>query len=296
VEFGFFEDGFEKGEREVLQLVALHVEVDERTELGGATEDGTEAVFERGDRAVGIGGVNVGRERGDLEREIEARERAGRGEVAEARFGFACEKSGYGVEDLEVALEKGVGLGVADDGFAEEVDGGGDAGVGVAAEGADEVVGRFAGDELFGHGEDVGFDRAGEESGGEGGGGEAGFEGRVEFDGAVAEVFLQMADDFGGGGERREDVDEAEELGLEGGVAHGPVHEARVDAFFGEKAGRGMGVHQGEKFLPEGADHGFEGGLGLEESGRGHGLAAIYDTTSEVWPVSQANGEEKGRG
>ena len=45
---------------------------------------------------------------------------------------FLGEKLGDRVEHLEVALQENVGLGVADDGLAEQVDGGGEAELGVS--------------------------------------------------------------------------------------------------------------------------------------------------------------------
>jgi hypothetical protein len=117
-ELRFLEDGFEQREREVLQLVALHVQVDQGADLGRATEDGAQALLERGDGVFRIGGMDVGRERGDLDGKIQARDRAAGAHIAEGRRGLLGEELGDGVEDFEVALEKHVGLGVADDGFA----------------------------------------------------------------------------------------------------------------------------------------------------------------------------------
>ncbi len=268
-ELGFLEDGLEELEGEVLQLVALHVEVDQRADLGGAAEDRAETLLERGDGVLRIGRVDVGRERGDFDREIEAGQGALRPEVAEAGRRLLGVELRDRVEDLEVALQEHVGLGVVENGLAEEVDGGGEAELGVLPDLLEQVLAGFAGDELAGHVDDLRLDRRGDEGGGEGGGGKAGLEGGVELDGLVAEVFLQVADNLGGRVERGQDVDEAEELGLEDRVLHGPLHQAGVGALLG-KQGRGrLLVHEGEELFALGADGGFDFRVGSQESGHG---------------------------
>ena len=57
-ELRFLEDGFEEREREVLQLVALHVEVDKRADLGCAAQDRAEALLQCGDRIFRVGRVD----------------------------------------------------------------------------------------------------------------------------------------------------------------------------------------------------------------------------------------------
>ena len=58
-----------------------------------------------------------------------------------------------------------------------------------------------------------------------------------------------MAHDFGGGAEGRQDIDKTEQLGFEGGVLHGPIHQASVGSFFGKKSRRGLLFHQLEELL-----------------------------------------------
>src|SRR5689334_108976 len=83
-EFGFFENGFEEREREVLQLVALHIKIHEGASGARATQNGAQTLFEGCDRTLWVGGVNVGRKRGHFDREIESREGSLRAEVAES--------------------------------------------------------------------------------------------------------------------------------------------------------------------------------------------------------------------
>ena len=264
-ELGFLENGFEEREGEILQLVALHVEVDQRAHLGGAAEDGAEAFLERGDGVLRVGRMDIGREGGDFDREIKARDQAVGAEVAEARRGFLREKFGNRIQNLEIALEEHVGLRLVDDRLAKEVDRRGQAELGIFPDLLDEVLAGFAGDELAGHVDDLRLDGGGDEGGREGRGGETGLEGGVELDGLVAEIFLQVADDFGGIVEGGEDVDKAEELGLEDRILHRPVHQAGVGAFLGEQGRGRLLIHQGEELFALGADGGFDFRVGHEE-------------------------------
>lgn len=278
-ELRFLEDGFEEREGEVLQLVALHVEVDQRADLGGPAEDRTEALLEGDDGVFRIRRVDVGRERGNFDRKIETRERAVGAEIAEGGRRLAREELGDRVEHLEVSPEKDVGLGGAHHRFAEEIDGRGEAKFRVAADLLDEVLTRFAGDELVGHVDDLRLDGRGDEAGGKGGGGEAGLQRGVQLDCLVAEIFLQVANDFGGGLKGGEDVDEAEQLRLERRVLHGPLHQPGVGALFGKQRRRRLLVHEGEQFFAFGLDGGFELGIGDKKFGH-------RDFSGEFSPVS----------
>ena len=269
-ELRFLEDGFEEREGEVLQLVALHVEVDQRAHLGGAAEDRPQAVLEGRDGVFRVGGMDVGRERGNLDREVEARQRAVRPEVAEAGRGLLRIEFGDGVEDLEVALKKHVGLRVADDGFAEEVDRGGEAELEVLFDLLEQILARLAGDKLSGHVHDLGLDGRGDEGRSERGRRQAGLEGGVELNRLVAKVFLQVADNLGGAVERREDVDKTEELGLEDGILHRPVHQPGIGSFLGEQSRGRLLVHEGEELFALGANGGLDFRVRNKESGHGN--------------------------
>jgi len=63
-----------------------------------------------------------------------------------------------------------------------------------------------------------------------------------------------VADNLGRAVERREDVDEAEKLGLENGVLHGPVHKPGVGAFLGKQRGWRLLIHQAKELFAFGAD------------------------------------------
>ena len=284
----FFEDGFEEREREVLQLVALHVEIDERADFGRAAENRPEARLQRGEGVFGVGRMDVGRERGDFDREVQARERqALRADVAEGDGGRLRERGGDGVEDVEIAVEKHVGLGLAHDGFAEEVDRGGEPELRVFAQLLHEVGGRLAGDKLRGHRDDVGLHRTGDEAGGKGRGGETGLQGGIQLHGFVAEVFLEVADDLGGGGEGGQHVDEAEELGLERGVLHRPFHHAGVGPFLGENAGYGRRLHSAEEDFAEFAHAALDGRVGGQKGVLGdHGSLTAFSPEPGRWQGS----------
>ena len=68
--------------------------------------------------------------------------------------------------------------------------------------------------------------------------------------------------------ERGQDVDEAEELGLENRVLHRPLHQAGVGAFLGEQRGRRLLIHEREELLALGAESRLK--LGIEHEKRGH--------------------------
>ena len=265
-ELGFFADRAEKGQREVLQLVALHVEVDEGPDFDRAAENGAQPLLERDDAGVRVGRVHVGRQRGDLDRKVEPGQRPAGADIAETGLRLGAQRGGEGVEHLEVATQKFVGLRLAHDGFAEQVNGGGAAGPGIQPELFDQILRAAAGDELPGHVQHPRLHRAGHERRGERGGGEAGLEGGMQGDRLVAEIFLQVADDLGGRIQRGQHVHEAEKLRLERRILHRPFHQAGVSALFGEDAGRRVRRHQGEELFAFGAERGFQPRVDGQES------------------------------
>ena len=196
---GFLQNRNEESEGEVLQLVTLHVEIHQGANLGGAAEDRTQALLQGGNRVVRIGGMHVGREGGDFQREVQARQRAVCAEVAEAGRGFAGEERGDLVEDLEIAPQKGIRLRLADDRLTQEVNGGGVAELGVVPDLLDQRGRIGSGDELPGEVHDLRFARSGHEGGGERGRAQTELERRVQCHGFVAEILLQVADDLGRG-------------------------------------------------------------------------------------------------
>jgi hypothetical protein len=161
-ELGFLKDGFKELEREVLQLVALHVEINERAHLGRTAEDRAEALLERGDGILRVGRMNVRRERGNFDGEIETGEGALCTEIGKTRLRLFRVELRYGVEDLEVPLQEDVGLGIVEDGFTEKVDRGGEAELGVLFDLLDQVFTRFTSDELAGHVHDLRLHRRGD--------------------------------------------------------------------------------------------------------------------------------------
>ncbi len=256
-EFLFFENGAKQRQGQILELIAFHIEIDEGPYGGGATENGAKALFERGNTARGVSGIHLGGQRRHLYREIQAGQGDLTGLVTEGGGGGGFEGSGHRIQDADITREEDVGLGFADDRFTEEIDGGGHPALGVSLEAFYEIGGGFTGHKLAGEVGDLGFDRLGHESGGEGRGAQSGFQRGMEDDGVIAEVLLEVAHDFGGGTQRGQDIDEAKELGLERGIAHGPLHEASVGPGFGQEAGSGMGGDAIEEIFADG----FYGGL-----------------------------------
>jgi len=165
LELRFFQDGSEQRERQVLELVTLHVEVDKGANFDGAAENRTQPELKRGNALFRIGGMDIRREGGNLDRQIEARKGSLRTEVAECRIRVPGEGGGDDVEYLQISLEEAVGLRLGDHRFTEQVDRRGPPGAGVQTELFDEVVRGFAGDELTGHLRHLGFHGIGHERG-----------------------------------------------------------------------------------------------------------------------------------
>ncbi len=184
--------------------------------------------------------------------------------------GFLGDRLRDRVEDVAVALEKRVGLPVAHDGFAEQIDGRGDPDARVATQLLDEVRRGLPRDELRRHPSDVGRHRPGHERRGERRRGQSGLERGIEFDGLVSEIFLQVTNDLGRRGQRRQYVDEAEELHLERGILHRPLHQAAVDALFRKRSGSVSRVHERKELLALRPDGGFQRGIRRGVSRRVH--------------------------
>ena len=189
--------------------------------------------------------MDLRREGRDFDREVETGQRGATGaQIAEARFRVGAQGLADGAEDVEVALQELVGLGLTHHGLAQQVDGGDHTTTGVGEQPLDEVAGVFAGDKLPGHVGDLRLDRSRDQTRREGRRAEPGLQRRMQLHRAVAEVLLKVADDFGAGIKRREYVDKSEQLGLERRVAHRPLHDPGVGALFGEDAGRRVCIHQ----------------------------------------------------
>ncbi len=251
--------------------MVLHVEVDEDALGVRDFEDGHEALHQLADRAFGVDGVDAGREGGDLDRDVDARDRA---EMVglEPRLGLPLRHGGGEVLDqVEVLGAEVIGFDVGDAGLAEQVDGEGDAVVPHFLETWEGGFGVGAGDESRGHAGDLLLDLSGGEALHEPAGLECGGDDAGHGDAGLGEVVVEVVEDLLGRLELGEAVDEAEHLNLEVRVLHGPVHQGVGVELRGQKpglVGAGSGQHLGSQF----EDPRFAarvGGLGRGEGGRG---------------------------
>ena len=122
-ELGFLEYRFEELQREILQLVALHIKIDERIHGRRSAQNWAQTLLQCRDGVFWISRMHIRCERRDFDREIEAREWTLRPDIAEAGRGFLREIFRDGIEDLKVALEESVGLGLVDDRLTKQIDG-----------------------------------------------------------------------------------------------------------------------------------------------------------------------------
>ena len=212
-------------EHGVAGVERLHVDVQVRADLAGAAQEPAEPVGGVALAALGRVGAQEGRERGDLHREVRARQRA----VAVAlerralgpRRGRAGDRDQRGVAALRVALR----LGLRDGRLAEQVDRARHPVLPQVAQGAERRPGALADDEAVRHVLDAR----------RGGGAERGAaRARVAHahrDGDRRRLLLDLAQEAGevarevveraAGGH---DVDEAEQRGLQLGVLRGELH------------------------------------------------------------------------
>ena len=258
-ELGFLKNGFEELQREILQLVALHIKIDKRTDGRRPAQNWAQTLLQRRDGIFRVSRMHIRCERRDFNGEIEARERTLRPDIAEAGRGFLREIFRDGIKDLKVALEESVGLSLVDDRLAEQIDRGGEARFTIFLDLLEEILAAFPGDELAGHVDDLRLDGRGDEGGSKRGCGEPDLQRGIEGDRLVAEIFLKMTNYFRGAIQGRQDIDEAKELRFKSRILHRPLHEAGVSAFFRKQRGQGLLVHEGEELFAFGADRRFEG-------------------------------------
>ena len=224
-------DLLEDLEGEILRRVALHVDVDLGPGIAGEPPEGTQPREHAVGRAHGIDGVEPAVERRELERHVHPRQLVRPairgGAVVHERIvrpaGGLWRKFG---EQPRVGGGVGVGLGLARDRLAQEVE----REAPVAAALGDRGLRGFgrsgAGDEAAGLREHRGPHRAGGERGEDAGAG--GLErhpdrGREAVDRGVVDVFAEVAIDGGGVVEHRHAVHEPEEADLQIVVGGGPL-------------------------------------------------------------------------
>ncbi len=238
--FGIGGQRLEEPVGDLVQAPLLEVEVDEGAELLGAHQQRPHPLQQPVDAAGGVGGVEQVVHRGELQGDVGARDGPG-GAVIEDRRGLpAGGLVRQFLDELAVAAGIGLRLGRVDRGLAEQVDGEGVALVPEALEPSARLAGVTADDEALRHAPHV---LADDESGdrrrerifrGAQGHGEA----RGQRAAVGEEVLARVAGDAVAGPQRGQGVDEAEEVGLERGVAHGPVHHQALPVGGLEDAGR----------------------------------------------------------
>ena len=265
-ELGLLQYRLEKGQGEVLQLVALHVEVDQRPHLGGSPENRTQAPFQGLDGVLRVGGMHLRREGRDFHRQVEPREDPLRPHIAGGRLLLLRVEGRDVVEHLAIAVQEDVRLLVADHGLAQEVDRDREALLRILADLPDQVRGVLARDELARHVHDLRLDRSCDDPGGEGGGGQTRLEGGVQLDRLVAEVLLEVLDDVGRRVEGGQDVDKAKQLGLECRVLHRPLHDARIRALLGEYPRSRVRLHPREQVVADAPNPLFKRRIGGRKS------------------------------
>ena len=108
-------------ERQVLVGVLLHVDVDIRAERAGRTEDRPEPRGDAVERRLGVQRIEPGRQAGQLEREVRARDRAVLVAVDLGDLGLVGQGPGKPAEQVEAGLLVDVGLGLADHRLAQQV-------------------------------------------------------------------------------------------------------------------------------------------------------------------------------
>ena len=276
----------EELEGEVLERPLLHVEVDEDAALGGGLEHRRERLHESSQRALEVDRIGRGVERGDLDRDVRARDRPKMIRVEPRVRGPLRDRLGQIADEVEVLAAVDLGLGVGDARFAEQVDREGEAALPELLEHRQRVGGVAAGDELARHPLDAARHRLRDEPLRHAAGLEADAEPRRQRDARLREVVLEMVVDLLGGLEHRERVDEPEELDLEGLVLHGPVHQ-RVGPVRAAQETRTVPCGAVEQLAAEFEDRllvdgGARGGVGIDASGGSRGSGGLGGAAAEA--------------
>ena len=223
-------DLLEDGEGEVFAGMALHVDVNLRVRVAGEPPERPQPGEHASGGARGVDGIKPAVERGELERHVHPRQRGwpavGGGSVIDERVvGPACGLRRQFGEQPRVGGRVGVGLGVARDRLAEEVEREAAVVAAFGEGGPGGFGGSGAGDEPTGLGEHRGANGPGGQRREQAGAGRLKRHadgGGQPLDHVVVDVFAEVSVDRGGVVEHRHAVDEPEEPHLEIVVGRGP--------------------------------------------------------------------------
>ena len=131
--------------------ILLHVHMDIGAPFSGRPKDGPEPAGSMRDRRLGVDRLEVGGQARQLEREVDPRDRSVLIAVDEWDLGGGSQRPGQPVDHAQAGLLIPVGLGLADDGLAEQIGREGQAAPAECQDGLQRLVGRGPCDELPGH-------------------------------------------------------------------------------------------------------------------------------------------------
>ena len=219
-------EGAQQLEGEVLRLVVLGIEVDRGSGRARPLEDGPQPALGLGEPFGGGRRCEERRQRGRLDRHVDARHEAPGVALEQRRRRPRPGRRDQRLEHRRHTRRVAVRLGFGDDVLAQQVDGRCLAGAPQTLEPRERILGRGTDDQLPRHPPHVASRGRRRDSGAEG---HALRQPETEAEGArhldAVEVLLEVPQDVrvvvAGG----KDVDEAEELGLEARMRHGPLEE-----------------------------------------------------------------------
>ena len=208
--------------------VLFHVDMNIRPQLASRAEDRPQPAGDALDGRLGMDRVELSRQARQLEREVDARHRAVLIAVDQGDLGGGSERSVQPADQGQARFLVQVGLGLADHRLAEQVGREGEPAGSQGHDGLPGLVGRGPGDEFPGHhagrrprrlGQPFRPLRAGRRQP------EAQAEPPGNTVARLGQIFRQVPADRVGGFERRQGVDEPEELDAHQGVVERPGDE-----------------------------------------------------------------------
>ncbi len=226
----------EQGERQILIRRLLDVEGDHHVVLGRGLQNRAVRFHQGMERSLEVDRIGPGAERTDFDRYVGARNGA---EIIgfEHRVGFP---RGGGLrqifDQVEVAALIGHDFLAAQARFAQQIDAEGHALVPQLLQIRQGGRGVHSGHEVARHRGDPTGDRLGHQAFGQSAGLQPEVHAGRQGDAGLAEIIGQIVVDQRRGLEHGKNVDEAEQLDLEGRVFHGPIHQLILPESGGEYA------------------------------------------------------------